>query len=208
MPRLTADYRRLLPWSCSGLLHTSFHILKGGCCDVKEPSAGLPLPKTPNVPRYAITTFRNIAQRGDNLPALLAAPPVAAETYVDLLQVCLLPPCLFFFYVNFRIFFLWISVRSLSLVGVSLVGLTRSNADADLIQRSRCCRLLEIRWGLVRFVRLLFSVVCSRSQVHTRMFSLSSCRWRRRTHESRFPPKRDLLHLNCALHMKRWLALS
>ena len=37
--------------------------------------------------RYAITTLRNIAQRGDNLPALLAAPPVAADTFVDLLQV-------------------------------------------------------------------------------------------------------------------------
>ncbi|CAN0472712.1 unnamed protein product, partial [Ectocarpus sp. 12 AP-2014] len=37
--------------------------------------------------KYAITTFRNIAQRGDGLPALLAAPPVAAETYVDLLQM-------------------------------------------------------------------------------------------------------------------------
>ena len=39
--------------------------------------------------RYAITTLRNIAQRGENLPALLAAPPVAADTFVDLLQVLL-----------------------------------------------------------------------------------------------------------------------
>lgn len=38
--------------------------------------------------RYTITTFRNIVQRGGRLPGLIAAPPVAVETFVDLLQVC------------------------------------------------------------------------------------------------------------------------
>lgn len=38
--------------------------------------------------RYTITTFRNIVQRGGHLPSLIAAPPVAVETFMDLLQVC------------------------------------------------------------------------------------------------------------------------
>ncbi|CAN0424242.1 unnamed protein product [Ascophyllum nodosum] len=36
---------------------------------------------------YALKTFRNIAQRGDGLSQLIAAPPTATSTYIELLQM-------------------------------------------------------------------------------------------------------------------------